>query len=367
MGKPHTGWRGKLEVEFGWNFPRVRLAFPSCSHASDICVSFEFAGITVWLRVGVGVAVSAPKRKWKDGLLASGMPLEYSVIQVFEELGDWSPAEHRFRRPNEDGDDRLFSIDVHSTHIDVERNVFLEALVECKYRRDNTRWVFAPHEYDDFFDPAFCDVFLNLDDLAAPRKVDRQYLNKFKKHYPLGRKGVELMHDNTPNLKSIEQAVHQARYATVDRAASALVHQVQDAHGKPSPVYTLVPIIVTTAELYRVRPKTGIDEIRKAKDVDDIADREDILVLHDNPDVLATEHARRLVGSTLSTHGISLQGTLDRTSYEDVNDLLWAVSRRVPSMFVIIQYKRFGEAMSRLRRFVLSPSFLVEGDEQTTD
>jgi hypothetical protein len=81
------------------------------------------------------------KKTWKDHLLSSGVPLEYSVIRIFEELGIRDPGEYRYERATPDGLSQVFSVDVHAKKVDPHRDLHIECLVECKYRHDGTKWI----------------------------------------------------------------------------------------------------------------------------------------------------------------------------------------------------------------------------------
>ena len=87
------------------------------------------------------------KKTCEDHLLSSGVPLEYSVISIFEELGIRDPGEYRYERKTESGLPQVFSVDVHAVKVDPRRDLHIECLVECKYRHDGTNWVFMPMEY----------------------------------------------------------------------------------------------------------------------------------------------------------------------------------------------------------------------------
>lgn len=89
------------------------------------------------------------ERIWKDHLLSSGTPLEYSVLRALADLGVIDPTEHRYQRVNEHGITTEFSIDVLDRDIDTVRNLWLEMFIECKYRHDSTRWVFTPVDYSN--------------------------------------------------------------------------------------------------------------------------------------------------------------------------------------------------------------------------
>jgi hypothetical protein len=224
------------------------------------------------------------KKTWKDHLLSSGVPLEYSVRQMFEELGIRDPGEYYYERKTPEGLSQIFSVDVHSTNIDVRRDLRIECLVECKYRHDGTRWVFMPREYGEMFGPDLADLFVTLDQCCIDRELDRRVLTRFEDKYPLCAKGIELLPEDA-NPKTIEQAIQQLRYAVVAKALDSIDDQLfHDPTFMTIPIWVIIPIIVTTAELWRLRVGTKIEDVRNAKDITDIADAHDVLVLHQEPD-----------------------------------------------------------------------------------
>jgi hypothetical protein len=107
---------------------------------------------------------------------------------------------------------QVFSIDVHAKKIDPDRALYIECLVECKYRHDGTNWVFVPREYGEMLarGPNFADLFVAMDQCCVDRKLDRSVLEKFEDTYPLCARGIELLPDDS-NPKTIEQAVQQLR------------------------------------------------------------------------------------------------------------------------------------------------------------
>jgi len=110
------------------------------------------------------------KKSWKDHLLSSGLPLEHSVIRELKQHGFLSPREFQYERKNEHGVPTLFSVDVEATNILAERKIWLDLLIECKYRHDSTQWVFNPDEYDWRLGIEFYESFIALDALTKPRK-----------------------------------------------------------------------------------------------------------------------------------------------------------------------------------------------------
>ena len=291
------------------------------------------------------------KKSWKDHLLSSGVPLEYSVARIFEQLEIWRPGEFRYERKDPDGVPRVFSVDVHASHIDSKQNVWLETLVECKYRHDGTRWVFTPREYDPVFGEDLKDLFVTLDQYCLDRQLNRQRIRGFRTQYPLCGKGIELLPEDT-NPKTIEQAVQQLRHAVVAKALDALVHQVDDLLGAPTPLFVIVPIIVTTAELWRLKPGTTVEDVRGADDIGMIAERRDLVVLYDELNHVDKRHSiERFDEAFDKTQIDKFDESLKTTSQTTFRVFVEQFASSSPSLFVVIQYDRFQSAMVNLHRF----------------
>jgi len=172
------------------------------------------------------------KKSWKDHLLSSGLPLEHSVIRELKQHGFLSPREFQYERKNEHGVPTLFSVDVEATNILAERKIWLDLLIECKYRHDSTLWVFNPDEYDWGLGIEFYESFIALDALTKPRRLDYMHLNKFADSYSLCARGIELI-ENDVNPKSIEHSIAQLAYAVPKKAVSALNYQASTSEPYP--------------------------------------------------------------------------------------------------------------------------------------
>lgn len=291
------------------------------------------------------------KRSWKDHFLSSGVPLEYSVARIFEQLVSWHPGEFRYERKDAEGVPRIFSVDVHSSHIDLERNFWLETLVECKYRYDGTKWVFTPGEYDPLFGQDFKNLFVTLDQCCIDRQLNSDFVARFRTHYPLCGKGIELLPDDA-NPKTIDQAVQQLRHAVVAKTFDAIMHQVDELLGTPTPLFVVVPIIVTTAELWRLKPETTVEDVRNADDIKAIADAHDVVVLQEEPDNLDKRQTIARFYETLNDTQIrKFDDVLKQTIKRNSPFFIDYFASYSPSLFVVIRYDRFKSAMNNLHKF----------------
>lgn len=300
------------------------------------------------------------KKVWKDHLLSSGVPLEYSVARVFERLGSWQPGEFRYERADADGIPRVFSVDVHSSHIDTNTNFWLETLVECKYRHDGTNWVFTPHEYRSFFGPDFDDIFVTLDQCCEDRQLNRRTLADFRTHYPLCGKGIEILPSDS-NPKTIEQAVQQLRFAVVAKAIDAIIHQVDGLLGSPTPLFVIVPMVVTTAELWRLKSGITVEDVRAADEIAAVADPHDLLVLWREPDNLDKGHVTDRFYETLSESQIEkLDSALKAIGKDGFDFFVDSFASFNPSLFIVVHYDRFESAVTNLHRFFAEDRLIMD-------
>ena len=229
--------------------------------------------------------------------------------------------------------------------------MWIDFLIECKYRHDSAKWVFTPNEYKTFFGPEFNHAFLVLDDLADDYKIDTESIDKFSKLYKLCSKGTELLSNNC-NPKSIENAISQLKYAVPHRITDAMIHQIDKELGKISPIFITIPIIVTTAELWRIRPEITMDDVRAADDLRQVAEQEEVLIIHQQPDNELRQYSHKLFTDSFDRdqqERISkIMKTREKHSFRFFADVY---STYFPSMFVVVQFGRFEKAIHNVIKF----------------
>lgn len=285
-------------------------------------------------------------KSWKDHLLSSGLPLEQSVIQTLRELGIRWPREYKYERLNENGIPTVFSVDIHAQ---VMEATWLEFFIECKYRHDGTRWVFIPAEYESLLDEGFHETFIILDQLDEDTYFDSWCIHKkCSGQYDLCAKGVELL-SNDANPKSIEQSIQQLRYALVEESVTCLRSQIVE-WGVPTPIFVLIPIVVTTAELWRIRPEITIEAIRQAEELIEIAERRDAIVVKQPPDNQLTRHTKTSFEEHMSAEERALldDALKKRGSSGGYSYFVSAFSNNRPSLFLVINYLHFANKMRDL-------------------
>lgn len=295
--------------------------------------------------------MSVPKKEkdWKDFLLSSGLPLEYAVRRALagEHLGE--PAEFSYFRTNETGQTAEFSVDLHSLLIEPkEYKYFAEFFIECKYRYDTVRWVFTPDSANQLR-YGLGGVFQWIDS-DSEWQVNFGSLDSARSPYGLCGKGIELLPDG-PNPKSIRQAVDQLRYAFASFAADALMHQVQHLLGRQSPLFAYLPVIVTTAQLWRLNDRFSLEEIRQAKEIKEIAKRHGVLVLSEQPSNELKLHTRRAMTSFLTDEGL--------LPSDEVDAMVRRLADRPPCLFLVAEYSHLPALLRKLKAFLRRRNLLI--------
>lgn len=282
-------------------------------------------------------------RSWKDLLLSSGLPLEYSVGRLLAGISSWTASEYKYRRTSEDGSDKIFSVDVASTHINARDDVWLEMLVECKYRHDGTNWVFVPLESRNND-----SAIISIDQCSDVGSISAKSLHDVLSPFSLCSKGVELL-DKDANPKSIEQALQQLRYGVAPKVVDALNHQAGHWLGSISPVFLLVPVVVTTAALWRMRPDTSVEDVRAATEIADVCDHCPALVVEQCPDEMQHDYTVNVFDEQMDEDAFDrMNDTLVARQKGDAPGLVDHVARHVPSRFLVVEYQAFAGVAAQL-------------------
>jgi len=200
---------------------------------------------------------------WKEHLLKSGIPLEFEVKKYLESKGCISNFEYTYLRNNESQHPTEFSYDIDSSYI--KGHHFVDLMIECKYRHESTKWVFLPEEYGGPDEIGFTDFMHKNSHFSTAKRV---YDNHPLAFAPLCSKGIELTSDG-PNPKTITQAVTQLSYAMADRIVNGMHHQIDVVLGEHfgGTDFYNIPIVITTATLYRLNEESGVQSIKDASNM----------------------------------------------------------------------------------------------------
>ena len=212
-------------------------------------------------------------KSWKDFLLKSGLPLENDIKRYLDSKQCFTRFEYSYLRSDESRIEKEFSYDIDASYF--KENNYIDFMIECKYRHETTKWVFTPHDYSgiDGFKP---NCFLHPFDHFVP--LEFPFKSNFPEQLaPLCSKGIEVTKTGD-NEKTITQALSQLSYAFAPKIVNDTKHQVEKLLVDDF-IFYHVPVIATTAELYRLKDDVEIDIIKSASNLEEISEKHYCLVL----------------------------------------------------------------------------------------
>lgn len=229
--------------------------------------------------------------KMKDTILKSGIPLEMSVVKKIlkynlEELG-----EIEYEREG-----KIFSTDIHAEkEFEISKNISIlfNFVIECKYKTKNHKWFFMQfprgNNYSmrsDARNEVFDELFWVLMHKMGYRYDDFEDVCKLRREnffdVEVADKGVEIINDKfDPN--TIKKALHQAVFGSVVVHKESMHYilenlplkldsqSIEDFYKSEEDAAALIsvtlPIIVTTAKLYRLQEDISLEDIENENDV----------------------------------------------------------------------------------------------------
>lgn len=298
-------------------------------------------------------------KKWKDHLLSSGIPLEHDVKQILKKLAILAPKEYEFTRINQQGIPTTFSIDIYCSKVYGDLKLWLDLLIECKYRHDNVKWFFISDSFDTILKSGIPrDAFIVLDQLTDGPKINREYLNSFSKYYDLASRGIEIL-DKNHNPKGIREGIDQLRFGIVDLVGSALLHQINKSLGGKVPIWSIVPILLTTADLWITNPGFSMKKIRETENIEDIASKRDFLFLRMEPTNYLTTFSMKHLFEIFSHEQVARLETMYSTSkFLSYKGFINFFAYNYPVLFLIINFEHFEQTISQLFQFFGSSDML---------
>ena len=234
--------------------------------------------------------------KWGESFLKSGLPLEHLSQVTFRSIKWYCSPHFEYRRLNREKEHVWFDVDLVATCPTANAHAELEVLVECKYHDLSRYWFFLPHESDGRW--CFDDRVLN----CGPYQILRDpKANSCLPLAPTSTGGIVVSKDGTKQENAVATAVEQVANAFVHRCLSTMFRYNIDYHNVMDPrdeltfvpdATALVPMIVTNAALYRLRPEvTNLDVIRNAVAPIDVAEEMDwTWYYYDTPISLALQN-----------------------------------------------------------------------------
>lgn len=215
--------------------------------------------------------------KWGESFLKSGLPLEH-LTQVTLRSLDWDcQPPMQYSRLNREKQEVWFELDLIARAPRRNKSTELAILVECKYHDLSRYWFFLPHQSSGRWE--FDDRVLNCGPYQTLRKPREDTLLPLA---PLSAGGIVVSQDGTKQDNAVYTAVQQLVHGFLPCCLEYMFMYNIDFRNVIDPAYeleytpdvtALVPMIVTNATLYRLKPEvTDLEEIRNASAPKDIAD-----------------------------------------------------------------------------------------------
>ncbi|MES2829214.1 MAG: hypothetical protein V4687_13715 [Bacteroidota bacterium] len=239
------------------------------------------------------------KTGWKEHLLKSGIPLEFEIKKYLTTKGCISNFEYTYLRNNESDLPTEFSYDIDSSYI--KGHHFVDLMIECKYRHESTKWVFLPEEYGSPDEIEFTSFMHKNSHFSTARQVRYDHPIAFAR---LCSKGIELTSEG-PNPKTITQAINQLSYAMAERIVNGMHHQLDVVLGEQfgGTNFYNIPIIITTAELYRIKEESDIETIKGAQNIEDISDKAPFLIIKNKPGIDLETYNNQIFQAFIDEYG----------------------------------------------------------------
>lgn len=236
--------------------------------------------------------------KWGESFLKSGLPLEHLTYVTFRGM-KWDCYPHfEYSRPNRENTEAWFEVDLFADCPFFNKGTQLSMLVECKYHDPSRYWFFLPHESTGRW--RFDDRVLNC---GPYQTLTKSRADTILRTAPLSSSAIVVAEDGTKQDNAAYTAIQQVVNGFIPCALSrAFMYNIdytnvldpEDELDFEPAVTSLVPVVVTNAALYRLKPQvTDLDLIRKASGPGEVADQIGwTWCYHDVPASLSEQNAR---------------------------------------------------------------------------
>jgi hypothetical protein len=243
-------------------------------------------------------------QKWGESFLKSGLPLEHLTLLALKSIGWTCELHYEYFRLNRENEPRRFEHDVIAYSPDSE----LRLLIECKYHDESRFWFFLPCETEDHlaqYGALSAGANLNVNSAvihSAPYEcLANPETETLLSLAPKCVWGVTVSMDGTRQPNAVEEATKQLAFGFVPYCLRAFY----GFHN--SSAISILPVIVTSARLFRLRPDIkSFEAVRRASSPDVIADElpwlwyyhapNDDLLLHNRDEIDAYKKQNKYAG-----------------------------------------------------------------------
>jgi hypothetical protein len=215
------------------------------------------------------------KKRWKDNLLSSSVPMEFEVSKLLVKHGFSTSADYSYTRHGAQGRDD-FSVDLHAS-IDLpyrrsnEITTEFQLLIECKHRHRNNKWLFFPDPNRGDFSPFTLGHTLRVVDDFAPVMLEDEPSVAFDNKANFCLKGVEIdLNSGAVHDAEIRRGLSQLQYA-LPRLVTETIEWNLGMHPEECCPFLFCPILLTTSEILIAKTDTTVASVESAEMLTDVA------------------------------------------------------------------------------------------------
>ncbi len=235
--------------------------------------------------------------KWKKRFLSSSLPLEFEVARLLTCKKFMVTYDYSFLRKAE-VELKEFSVDIKGfLHFPINNNNEIEAslsvLIECKYRDVGKKWLFLPDTNVEISHQVLGNGIRNLG-LFSKRNINASLIYNFERKIDFGLKGVELNISSGEVVeKDIKHGINQLKYALPYLIKDSIEHNIWGHFNDIVPDF-IIPILVTTADLYTLKKDFKINDLKNIDSIEDIANKVPYLFAYSDIGPDFTEHHKQV-------------------------------------------------------------------------
>lgn len=281
------------------------------------------------------------KLKWGESFLKSGLPLEHFTLLAFKRLKYICSPNIEYAR-GEEPMERWFELDLSAYSSRRNKNTNLAFLTECKYHDLSRFWFFLPCETGRW---QFNDRVFNC---IPVQTLSRPHAKGALKLALLSHRGLVVSKNGTKQENAVEKAVHQLSNGFVPYTLSHMSYLLDVKNGFYPSASAVIPMIVTNAKLFRLRPRLrSIEAIRAATLPSDIADEMKWTWCYFDPSMELFDHNLEYI----ERHKERYLNLLKEFPVMKSTFRMWATR---PNWIAVVHISALVEAVSAIENYFLS-------------
>lgn len=236
--------------------------------------------------------------KWKKRFLSSSLPLEFEVTKILADKKFMVTNDYSFFRKT-DKEFKEFSADLKglllfplNNNNDIKAS--LNVLIECKYRDEGKKWLFLPDLNKTDVANQVLGYGIRVLGEFSKKEIKTNPIYNFESKVEFGLKGIEL-NVNTGEVfdTDIRHGINQLKYALPYLVMDSIEGNLWGHFDDIVPDF-IIPILVTNADLFKLKKNFRIDDMNHIDSIDEIADKVPYLMSYSDIGPDFTEHHKEV-------------------------------------------------------------------------